>query len=103
MLPETPTTGYRWRPEPTDTAITLAGAQPVQTDPELGERVYGGQRSRHLWWRALEPSSATVAAELRRSFGAEETVDRFEINLRVQPARTGQADHGLSRRQLAIS
>lgn len=102
VLPESPTTGYRWRPAPPDAAIEIAGDQPLPTNGS-GPRRYGTTRKRHMWWRALQPADVSVAAELSRSFERDpDPVQRFEVSLHVLPSRTGESDHGVSRRQLQL-
>ena len=103
-LTEMPTTGYRWLPTPPDEAIEIAGNRPLQTD-RTGRQHYGGTRERHVWWRALSVADTKVAAELRRSFERDEcaAVDRFDVDVHVVPAPTGDSAQGVSRRQLQLS
>jgi Zn-dependent peptidase ImmA (M78 family)/predicted secreted protein len=100
-LVESPTTGYRWRPEQPDGQLELVGDEPVRAVPP-GERVYGAERVRHVWWRATGPADGAVAADLRRSFDADGAADRFEVGLRVMPSLTGDSEHGVNRRQLQL-
>lgn len=100
-LLESPTTGYRWRPDEPTAQIEMVGDEPVQGDAAEG-RVYGADRTRHVWWRALAPAQAAVAADLRRSFDLDAVADRFEVLLHVVPTLTGESDHGVNRRQLQL-
>jgi Zn-dependent peptidase ImmA (M78 family)/predicted secreted protein len=101
LLPEIPTTGYRWRPVPDSDAVQIAGDQPVRARDETG---YGTVRERHVWWRALRPAETAITADLRRSFEEEATAadERFEISLHVAPPLTGESGQGVSRRQLQL-
>jgi len=102
-LPETPTTGYRWRPADVGDGIEVAGDKPVRRNGGH-ERLYGATRERHVWWRALEPAHVAVSAELRRSFEHDPAAvaDRFEFSVHVVPAPTGPSEQGISRRQLQL-
>ncbi|MBA3422829.1 MAG: ImmA/IrrE family metallo-endopeptidase [Thermoleophilaceae bacterium] len=101
-LVESPTTGYRWRPDQPAAPIEIVGDEPVPDAAAQG-RAYGAERTRHMWWRALAPTETAVAADLRRSFDPDAVADRFEIALRVLPTITGESDHGVSRRQLQLA
>ena len=100
-LAESPTTGYRWRPEPTPAELEVAGDEPV-TPADADPAAYGAQRLRHVWWRAVSPTETAIAADLRRSFDPDNVADRFKVAVHVQPGRTGDSDHGVSRRQLQL-
>lgn len=98
-LTESPTTGYRWRPDQPAAEIQIVGDEPVNGD-STGGRVYGAERTRHVWWRALAPTETGIAVDLRRSFDPGAVADHFEVALHVVPTVTGKSDHGVSRRQL---
>jgi predicted secreted protein len=101
LLPETPTTGYRWRPLNDSDAVQVAGDRPIRdSDPTA----YGSPRERHVWWRALRPAQTAIAANLSRSFDQETDLpeERFEISLHVAPRLTGELGQGVSRRQLRL-
>lgn len=100
-LVESPTTGYRWRPTPGVDELQIVGDEPLRPDSDH-DGSYGAERLRHLWWRALAPTDAALAADLRRSFDPDAIADRFQISVHVEPARTGEADRGVSRRQLQL-
>jgi predicted secreted protein len=100
-LEESPTTGYRWRPTPDVDELQIVGDEPLPQ--QFGDESYGAERLRHLWWRAMAPTEAALAADLRRGFDADAIADRFEVTVQVEPARTGDADHGVSRRQLQLA
>lgn len=98
VLPESPTTGYRWQAEDTR-SVELAGTRAARGETD-GPR-YGATRERHVWWRAQEAAEVAVGCELRRSFEdpAAEPAERFEVALHVLPPPTGVIDHGLIERQ----
>jgi Zn-dependent peptidase ImmA (M78 family)/predicted secreted protein len=98
VLPESPTTGYRWQAEDRG-GIEVAGNRAVR-DEAYGRR-YGATRERHVWWRALEVAEVALGCELRRSFEgpAAKPAERFEVALHVLPPPTGVTDHGLIERQ----
>lgn len=100
-LVESPTTGYRWRPQSAASELEIAGDEPVTTDV-ANSPVYGAERLRHVWWRAAAPTQAAIAADLRRGFDPDGVAERFEVAVHVQRARTGDSDHGVSRRQLQL-
>ena len=100
LLPETPTSGYRWRPVPDSDAVQIAGDQAIRTSKDTS---YGTVRERHVWWRALRPAETAIAADLRRSFEQEASdEEHFEISLHVVPPLTGESGQGVSRRQLQL-
>jgi Zn-dependent peptidase ImmA (M78 family)/predicted secreted protein len=100
LLTETPTTGYRWRPDADSDAVQIAGDEPIRDRMDSG---YGTERERHLWWRALAPADTAIAAGLRRSFQEANTPqERFEICLHVAAPLTGESGRGVSRRQLQL-
>jgi len=101
-LSELPTTGYRWDPVDSTGAVEVVGNTTVAQDDGQGSTI-GAARDRHLWWRALNPSSGSVIAELSRSFDPESVVDRFAVELEVASPRTGSAPSGVSRRQLQLA
>jgi Zn-dependent peptidase ImmA (M78 family)/predicted secreted protein len=101
LLPETPTTGYRWRPAPDSDAVQVAGNQPIR---DSNDATYGTKRERHVWWRAHQPAETAIAADLLRSFEDQASApeERFEISLHVVPPLTGESGQGVSRRQLQL-
>ena len=101
LLPETPTTGYRWRPLRNSDAVEVAGDRPVR---DTDFTAYGSARERHVWWRALRPAQTAIAADLSRSFdeGTRAPEERFEISLHIAPRLTGESGQGVSRRQLQV-
>ncbi len=99
-LLESPTTGYRWQPRDDSNQLEFVGEEPVQRD--AGSRVYGGERLRHVWWRAGPPTHAAIGADLRRGFEPDAVAEQFEVAVRVEPSRTGDSDHGVNRRQLQL-
>jgi Zn-dependent peptidase ImmA (M78 family)/predicted secreted protein len=100
-LNETPTTGYRWRLADLAEDVTLVGDERVERGED--ERVYGATRTRHVWWRALAPADTAVAAELARSFDPDGIAERFQVALHVVANPIGDAEQGVSRRQLKLS
>jgi Zn-dependent peptidase ImmA (M78 family)/predicted secreted protein len=100
-LVESPTTGYRWRPQSAASELEIAGDEPV-TRADANTSVYGAERLRHVWWRAAAPADAAIAAELRRGFETDGVAEHFEVAVHVQPSLTGDSDHGVSRRQLQL-
>ncbi|HEY2181029.1 MAG TPA: ImmA/IrrE family metallo-endopeptidase [Solirubrobacteraceae bacterium] len=87
-LPEIPTSGYRW-----DVDVGGAALRPVldelETDLHAQERL-GSALRRHLWWRAIEPGSATMSLRLVRQWqDSGAALDGLELELTVQMPRTG--------------
>lgn len=97
-LRETSTTGYRWRLADLAEDVTLVGDERVE-----GERLYGATRTRHVWWRALAPADTAVTAELIRPFDPDGVAERFQVALHVVANPIGDAEQGVSRRQLNLS
>ena len=101
LLPETPTTGYRWRPLPDSDAVQIAGDQPIRDGDDTN---YGTKRERHVWWRTQRPAETGIAANLLRSFDEQASTpeESFEITLHIVPQLTGESGQGVSRRQLQL-
>lgn len=98
-LVESPTTGYRWSPDAATDELQMAGNEPVV---DSAGAVYGAERVRHVWWRAQAPTTAAIAADLRRGFDPDAVAAHFEVSVHVEPGRTGDSDRGVSRRQLQL-
>jgi predicted secreted protein len=99
---ESPTTGYRWQPRSDPSELEVVGDEPVIADG-ASITAYGAERIRHVWWRAASHTESAIAADLRRGFGPDGVAEHFEVVVHVRPGRTGDSDHGVSRRQLELS
>jgi len=80
-LPENPTTGYRWQPEPDD-ALKL-----VDDRFEGAELPRGASGERVLVLEAARAGSARLHLAKRRSWESGEPVEEFSVELDVQPRR----------------
>jgi predicted secreted protein len=90
-LPEIPTSGYRWEVEFAGNGLGLELlSDELDGDLDTQERL-GGERQRHLWFKAVEPGGGRLGLRLIRPWqGAEaEPVDSLELPLSVEIPRTG--------------
>lgn len=80
LLPENPTTGYRWELDlPTDGALMLESA--ARQDPST---VPGATIAHAFSLRAARPGNAEIAAKLWRDWEGEgSVVSRFHASVRV--------------------
>lgn len=99
-LDESPTTGFRWDLSTAPKEVEVVGDEPLtRTDDH---QVYGRLRTRHFWWRALAPAHTALGADLRRSFDPEGVAERFEVTVNIVANPIGDAEQGVSRRQLQL-
>jgi inhibitor of cysteine peptidase len=79
-LPENPTTGYRWQPEPDDVRLKL-----VDDRFEGAEVPRGAGGDRVLVFEAVRAGPARLHCAMRRTWGSCEPVEEFSVELDVQP------------------
>jgi inhibitor of cysteine peptidase len=79
-LPENPTTGYRWQPDPDDVRLKLVDDS---FDGAGLPRGAGGDRV--LVFEAVLPGSASLHLAKRRSWESGEPIEQFSVELDVQP------------------
>ena len=101
-LQESPSSGFRWRPVGADDGVEVLGEEPLRPESDGTSLVYGASRVRHLWWRAIAPTRAAIVAELCRSFEPDASVARFEVAVQIAANPIGDAEQGVSRRQLQL-
>ena len=82
-LPENPTTGYRWQPDPDDVRLKL-----VDDRFEGAEVPRGAGGERVLVFEAVGAGSARLHCAMRRSWGSGEPAEEFSVELDVQPRLT---------------
>jgi Zn-dependent peptidase ImmA (M78 family)/predicted secreted protein len=89
-LPEIPTSGYRWEVDVRGGASLEPLLDELEPDLQTQERL-GGERRRHLWWKAIEPGGGVVDLRLVRPWQGQEaeSVDGLQLSLTVQIPRTG--------------
>ena len=79
-LPENPTTGYRWQPEPDDVRLKLVDDRFEGTEVPRGA---GGERV--LVFEAVGAGPARLHCAMRRSWESGEPAEEFSVELDVQP------------------
>ena len=85
VLPENPTTGYRWQVEQTGEPVcTLVDDTFEPPDPP----VQPGQPGRRRWrFQAAQPGSGQIALASRRPWGNEPPARQFRLTVHVAEQR----------------